>query len=79
MYFVFPVVCAFAVVVQLVITTATAAKTDFNTDFFILLSVLMFVFVLSRFSIFISRLSICKCISYFDTTKEKREKIIEKR
>ena len=37
MYFVFPV-CAFAVVVQLIITTAIAAKTDFNTDFFIFTS-----------------------------------------
>ena len=38
MYFVF-LVCAFAVVVQLIITTAiAAAKTDFNTDFFIFTS-----------------------------------------
>ena len=44
-----------------------------------LLRVLMFVFILSCFSIFIYRLSICKCISYFDTTKEKRKKNIEKR
>jgi hypothetical protein len=37
---VFPV-CAFAVVVQLIITTAIAAtKPDLNTDFFILLCVL---------------------------------------
>ncbi|RHC68952.1 hypothetical protein DW837_05090 [Phocaeicola vulgatus] len=35
----------------------------------------MFVFILSCFSIFIYRLSICKCISYFDTTKEKRKKL----
>ena len=35
------------------------------------------MFVLSCFSIFIYRLSICKCTSYFYITKEKREKIIE--
>jgi hypothetical protein len=43
MYFVFPVVCACAAVVQLIITVAiAAAKPDFNTDLFILLCVLMF-------------------------------------
>ena len=39
MYFVFPVVCACAAVVQLIITVAiAAAKPDFNTDFFIFTS-----------------------------------------
>ena len=41
MYFVFSVVCACAVVVQLIITAAIAAtKPDFNADFFVLLCVL---------------------------------------
>jgi len=74
MYFVFPV-CAFAVVVQLIITTAIAAKTDFNTDFFIFtlcFKCLCLFFLVFRYSFIVYRYANVYLILILQKKNEKK-------